>query len=168
VFHGSDHDDVKPLVLRHFQRVDEALRVLLRGDQAPVVIAGVRCLRALYQKANAHQVWPFVEPVLREQEVAAANTYRALQGTGRTSREPTEALAAARQGRVETLFVSTDAPEWRTRASGGPLIGLGDTPSAGEQLDIAAVATLDHAGAVYAVPAPRMPDTNPVAAILRY
>jgi hypothetical protein len=37
------------------------------------------------------------------------------------------------------------------------------TPSAGEQLDLAAVATLDHTGAVYAVPAPRMPDTNPVA-----
>jgi hypothetical protein len=191
VFHGSGGgDDVKPLVLRHFQRVDEALRVLLEGDQAPVVLAGVRYLQAIYQKANTHrqllatgvdgsprditsdqlhhQVWPLVEPALREQEVAAANTYRALQGTGRTSREPAEALAAAQQGRVETLFLSTDAPEWRTSAHGGPLIRLGDTPSAGEQLDLAAVATLRHAGAVYAVPASGMPDTSPVAATLRY
>jgi hypothetical protein len=93
---------------------------------------------------------------------------RALQGTGRTSREPTEALAAAQQGRVETLFLSTDAPEWCTRTSGRPLIRLGDIPGAAEQLDLAAVATLRHAGAVYAVPASGGPETSPVAAILRY
>jgi hypothetical protein len=150
----------------------------------------VRYLQAIHQTANTHpqllatgvdgsardmtsdqihrKVWPLVAPALREQQVAAANTYRALPGTGRTSREPAEAFAAAQEGRVDTLFLSADAPEWRTRASGGPLVRLGDTPSTGEQLDLAAVATLRHAGAVYAVPASRMPDTNPVAAILRY
>jgi hypothetical protein len=84
VFHGSGEDDTKPLVLRHFQRVDQALRELLDGDQAPLVLAGVRSLQAIYHQANTHpqllatgvdgsprdmspdqlhhQVWPLVEP----------------------------------------------------------------------------------------------------------
>ena len=106
--------------------------------------------------------------MLRGHEAAAATAYRALQGTGRTSNTPDEVFAAARQGRVETLFLCTDTPEWRTRADREPLIRLADRPTPSDQLDLAAVATLRHAGTVYAVPAARMPDANPVAAILRY
>jgi hypothetical protein len=190
VFHGSRDEDAKPLVLRHFQRVDQALRELLGGDQAPLVLAGVRYLQAIYHQANTHpqllaagidgsprdlgpdqlhhRAWPLVEPMLRRHEVAAATATRALQGTGLTSNEPAEVLAAAQEGRVETLFLSTDAPEWRTRTDGGPLVRLDDTTSPSERLDRAAVATLRHGGVVYAVPAPRMPSTHPVAATLRY
>jgi release factor family 3 len=190
VFHGSGEDDAKPLVLRQFQRVDRALRELLGGDQAPLVLAGVRSLQAIYHQANTHpqllatgvdgsprdmspdqlhhRVWPLVEPVLRRHEAAAASAYRALHGTGRTSSDPAEVLAAAQQGRVETLFLSTDTPEWRPSLDAGPLVRLGDTPSAGERIDLVAVATLRNAGTVYAVPASRMPDTDPVAATLRY
>jgi hypothetical protein len=190
VFHGGDDYDAKPLILQHFRRVNQALRELLAGDQAPVVLAGVRYLQAIYHRANTHpqllpagidgsprdtspdhlhrRAWALVEPLLRGHETAAAAEYRALQGTGRTSNTPEEVVVAARQGRVETLFLCTDTPEWRTRADGEPLVLLTDTPTPSDQLDLAAVATLRHAGTVYAVPAARMPDANPVAATLRY
>jgi hypothetical protein len=190
VYHGSGEEDTKLPVLRHFQRVDQALRDQLGGDQAPLVLAGVRSLQAIYRQANTHpqllaagvdgsprhlspdqlhhHAWPLVEPVLRGNEAAAATAYRASQGTGRTSDEPVEVLAAAQQGRVETLFLSTDASGWSTHRDGGPLVRLGDISSPSEQLGLAAVATLRHGGAVYAVPESRMPGTNPVAAILRY
>jgi hypothetical protein len=89
-----------------------------------------------------HRVWPLAEPALRGDEVAAATAYRVLRGTGRTGSEPAEITAAAQQGRVETLFLSTDAPEWRTSVDAGPLIRLGVTPHQVEELDLAAVATL--------------------------
>jgi hypothetical protein len=190
VFHGGDEYDAKPLILQHFRRVDQALRELLAGDQAPVVLAGVRYLQAIYHQANAHpqllpagidgsprdmspdqlhhRAWPLVEPLLRSHEAGAATGYRAWQGTGRTSNTPDEVFAAAQQGRVETLFLCTDTPEWRTRANGEPLVLLTNTPTPNDQLDLAAVATLRHAGTVYAVPAARMPDANAVAATLRY
>ena len=191
MFHGADDYDVKPLILQHFRRVDHALRDLLAGDPAPVVLAGVRYLQAIYHQANTHpqllpagidgsprdaspdqlhrRAWALVEPLLRGQETAAATGYRALQGTGRTSNTPYEVFVAAQQGRVETLFLSTDTPEWHTRADGAPLRRLRtDTPTPSDQLDLAAVATLRHAGTVYAVPAARTPDANPVAATLRY
>lgn len=190
VFHGGEDYDAKPLILQHLRRVDQALRELLAGDQAPVVLAGVRYLQAIYHQANTHpqlvpagidgsprdaspdqlhrRAWALVEPLLLGNESAAATGYRALQGTGRISNTPEEVFAAARQGRVETLFLRTDTPEWRTPADGEPLVLRTDTPTPSDQLDLAAVATLRHAGTVYAVPAARMPDANPVAATLRY
>jgi len=170
--------------------LDHALRELLADDQAPVVLAGVRYLQAIYRQANTHpqllptgidgspayaspdqlhrRAWGLVEPLLRGHETAAANGYRALQGTGRTSNTPEEVFTAARQGRVETLFLCTNTPEWRTRADREPLVLRADGPTPDDQIDLAAVATLRHAGTAYAVPAARMPDANPVAAILRF
>jgi hypothetical protein len=77
-------------------------------------------------------------------------------------------LTGARQGRVDTLFLSTDAPAWHSSVEADALIGVGNLPAEEEQLDLAAVATLRYAGAVYAVPAARMPAGGPVAATLRY
>jgi hypothetical protein len=188
--HGGDDHDPKPLIMQHFRRVDQALRELLAGDQAPVVLAGVRYLQAIYHQANNHpqllptgidgspthaspdhlhrRAWALVEPQLRGRETAAAVEYRALQGTGRTSNTPEEVLAAARQGRVETLFLCVDGPERRTQVGRDPLVRLGDGGTASDQLDLAAVATLRHAGTVHAVSAARMPDAQQAAAILRY
>jgi hypothetical protein len=190
VFHGSDDAEPKMLVLQHFQRVDQALREVLIRAQAPLVLAGVRSMQALYQKANTYpellaagldgsprdisieemhrRAWRLVEPVLRGNEAVAASAHRALQGTGRTSSNPAEVLTAARQGRVEALFLSTDAPELRSGLDAGPLIRLGDPLREEEQLDLAATATLRYAGEVYAVPSARMPGGDPVAATLRY
>jgi hypothetical protein len=159
VFHGSGDDDAKRLVLQHFHRVDQALREVLGASPAPLVLAGVRYLQALYHQANTyphlltagidgsprdmspnylhHRAWTLVEPVLRGQEAAAASAYRALHGTGHTSTEPDEVLTAAQQGRVETLFLSTDAPGLRTSVDAGLWILLGEKPSPGDQLDLA-------------------------------
>jgi hypothetical protein len=190
VFHGSDDAEPTMLVLQHFQRVDQALREVLSHGRVPLVLAGVRSMQALYQKANTYpellaagldgsprdlspeelhrRAWPLVEPVLRGNEAAAASAHRALQGTGRTCSDPAEVLTAARQGRVEALFLSTNAPEWRSGVDAGPLIRLGDPLREEEQLDLAAAATMRHAGEVYAVPAARMPGADPLAATLRY
>jgi hypothetical protein len=190
VFHGGNDYDAKPLIRQHFRRVDHALRELLADDRAPVVLAGVRSLQAIYHQANTHpqllttgidgspthtspdqlhrRAWGLVEPLLRGHETVAAGEYRALHGTGRTSNTPEEVFTAARQGRVETLFLCTNTLAWRTRADRDPLVLVADGTTTSDQLDLAAVATLRHAGTVYAVPAARMPDANPVAAILRY
>jgi hypothetical protein len=190
VFHGGDDYDAKPVIVQHFRRVDHALRELLAGDQAPVVLAGVRYLQALYHQTNTHpqlvtagidgsprdtspdqlhrRAWALVEPLLRGHERAAAAGYRALRGTGRSSNTPEDIFTAARRGRIETLFLRSDTPQWRTSPDGEPLVLLAETLTSSDQLDLAAVATLRHAGTVYDVPAARMPDANPVAATLRY
>jgi hypothetical protein len=79
-----------------------------------------------------------------------------------------EVLAAAEQGRIDTLLISTDASWGQDGAAETPLIFLGHPPCLGEQLDLAAIATLQRGGAVFAVPSRRMPEAGPVAATLRY
>lgn len=205
VFHGSGDDDTKTRVMQHFQRVDHALRDAFRntpdnaprgagaatGDRpAPLVLAAVRSLQALYRQANTYpgllpdgvdgnprdlvptmlhrRAWELVEPVLRHDEVTAAEVYRTMRGTGRTSSDPHEVCTAAHQGRVEVLFLSADGPDWITGSGTGPLIRPTDLPDRAADLDLAAIATLRHGGRVYAVAAERMPDSGPVAATFRY
>jgi release factor family 3 len=58
VFHGGDDYDAKPLILQHFRRVNQALREFLAGDQAPVVLASVRYLQAIYRTAITAAAMP--------------------------------------------------------------------------------------------------------------
>lgn len=190
LFHGvgSGPED-QQLQRRHFHRVDQALREVLAGERAPLVVAAVRHQQALYREVSTyphlltqgidgnprdtdldliHRLsWALVEPELRSNERAAGDTYRALLGTGRTANRPSEVLTAAEQGRIDTLFVSTDV-SWSQGGAQGPLIFLERSPGLAEQMDLAAVATLQQGGAVFAVPPHRMPDTAPAAATLRY
>jgi hypothetical protein len=183
---GGIEDDPTPLVLQHFRRVDRALRETLQAETAPVVLAGIRSTQALYRQVNTYPrlvgegvdgnyrdlslerlhrlAWPLAEPVLREDETAAADTYRKLRGTGRTSNDPAAVGVAAGQGRVETLFVRTDKPP----AGTPPIIRLLEKAGAADRVDCVAISTLRHDGAVYAVPGDRMPDTTTMAAVLRY
>jgi hypothetical protein len=184
VFHGVQ-DDHTPLILQHFRRVDRALRDVLPVDDVPVILAGVRSTQAIYRQVNTHPglihngidgnprdlspdqlhrvAWPLAEPVLRAGETTAAAIYRELHGTGRTCTDATAVGTAAEQGRIETLFVRADAPTGTPR-----IIRLHDNTSAVDHRDSAAVATLRHGGVVYATPRDRMPDTAPMAAVLRY
>ncbi|WP_229070902.1 hypothetical protein [Actinoplanes sp. DH11] len=184
VFHGVQ-DDHTPLILQHFRRADQALRDVLSVDDVPLILAGVRSTQALYRQVNTHPgliregidgnprdlspeqlhrlAWPLAEPVLRAGETTAAAIYRELHGTGRTCTDATAVCTAAEQGRVETLFVRTDAPGGTART-----IRLHVDTGDDDPRDFAAVSTLRHGGTVYAVTRDRMPDTATMAAVLRY
>lgn len=190
VYFGGAEPDDKQLVFRYFQRVDRALRDLLGVQQTPLVLAGVRSVQALYRRANTcpqllpdgsdgspltltaadlhQQVWPLVEPALRAQEAMAVSTYQALEGTGRTSDELETILAAAEQGRVQDLFLSSGAGTAAATATAPRLVTLTAPPGRDDQLDLAAVATLRAGGSVHALSATRVPGGGPVAATLRY
>ena len=56
LFHGvgDGAEDRQRQVLQYFQRVDRALREVLVGERAPLVVAAARHRQALYHKANAY------------------------------------------------------------------------------------------------------------------
>lgn len=188
-FHGNDAESA-PLIIEHFRRVDRALAEVLADEDAPLVLAGVRSTQQLYRQVNTHprlldtgidaspwdfsaaqlhrRAWPLVEPTLRSGEVAAVAAYRALLGSDRTRTEPAEILAFAEQGRIETLFLCADRAGGGTSFPAGPSVRLTSASFHEERLDLAAVATLRHGGAVYMVSRSRMPDVTSAAAMLRY
>lgn len=186
---GSLSFDCRTLLHQHFGQVDAAVREAAGKEKMPLVVLGTRHLQDLYRDVNTfpglllptitgdladlppgtihRRAWNVVEPELQAHEYAAADEYDAQRGTGRTVTEPAEVAAAAREGRIDTLFVSIEATRWGHHADEPLIVRLGDTATASELLDEAAVAVLRYSGSVISLPSHRMPEDAPMAALLR-
>jgi hypothetical protein len=190
--HGVGTDDRKDNVLRFCQQVDRGLGPVLRAGSAPLVLAAVESIAAIYRRANTYQhlldamiagnpeglserelhskAWPLVEPVTRAERDAAVARYAAARGSTRTTASLVEALRAAADGRVNVLFVPVGVQRWGTFADATREAVLHDSPGAGDEdlLNVLALRTWRHGGTVYAVTPAEMPDGGDVAALLRY
>ncbi len=191
IFHGQGVgiDDAKDDLLNYFRQIDRGLHDLLRGEHAPLVLASVEYLWPLYRQANSYprlleggvrgnpdqlrpqelhdRAWALVGPHFCAAKRHAIDLYNRLAGTGRTFSDPAEAAAAAFGGRVQVLLV----------ASGQDCLGafdpqagtaiVHDSPQPGDEdlLNVAAVFTLRHGGAVHVVGPQSVPSGGPVAGV---
>ena len=193
MFHGHDpSDDEKTHILRWCHMIDDSLRVLLAGEESPLVLAGVESLLTIYQAANSYphlveqgvlgnpeelspaelhtQAWSLVEPHFRNAEEKALAQYQQLKNHGRTTTYMQEALQAVGQGRVELLFVALGEQTWGTYAAETQVINVHPERQPGDEdlLDLVAIQTLLHGGVVYMLPLEQMPDQALLAAVYRY
>jgi hypothetical protein len=192
--HGAPDDDAKDDLRRYFRRVDEALREVLAGERAPLVLAAVDYLHPIYRDANTYgrlydkgvegnpdelsaeelhrKAWELVAPAFQKPQEEAAASYLALRGRGseQASDDVAAVAAAAHHGRVETLFVAVGVQRWGAfdPASGNAVEHDARQVGDADLLDMAAVTTLTKGGTVYAVEAGAVPGGGDVAAILRY
>ena len=184
--HGSAGDVQKDQVLRYFRKVNRALREVLAGERAPMVLAAVEHLAPLWRQVTTYphlvdqvlagspeelglhelhaRAWAVVEPLLRQAQHEAAARYHQLAGTGLTSRDPREIVRAAQEGRVEVLFADRQ-PTGVSGAASGPSVN-GDR-ALRDVLELAAVTTLVKGGTVYALAAGAVPGDGSAAAVFR-
>lgn len=192
MFHGKSADDSKDRILRYFRQIDQGLQDFLRDEQAPLVLAGVEYLLPIYKEANTYphlvgegitgnpegvnlddlhrQAWALVEPHFKQEQEKAAARYRQLAGTGKTSNDPREIVPAAYHGRVEFLFAAVGLQQWGDYDPGADQVQLHPEaqPGSFDILDLAAIQTLLHGGAVYAVELSEVPEQAQLAAVFRY
>ena len=190
--HGVGTDDEKDRIFRFCQQVDRGLAEFLRGSSAPLVLAAVGSVAALYRQANSYphlqdsiisgnpellhpkdlheRAWPIVEPVLLQHRREAAARYEEWRDTARALHDLEEILSAAVDRRIEALFIPIGVSKWGTFDETNRTVKLHDEPEAGDEdlLNLSAIHTILGAGAVYAVPPDQMPAGDPVGAILRY
>jgi hypothetical protein len=187
--HGVGIDDAKDDLLRYFQRIDRGLHPLLREEKAPLVLAAVDYLQPIYRQANTYshlleqgvegnpdrlsrrelhdRAWPLVQPLFEAEQQRAAAQYRQLAGTEHASGDLEAVVAAAYEGRVETLFVALGRQVWGVfdpstgRVQQHKEAPFGDV----DLLDLAAAHTLSHGRTVYAVEPEQVPSKTDVAAI---
>ena len=116
------------------------------------------------------RAWPLVEPFFRRAQQEAVARYRELVGTGGTTSDLADGVAAAGQGRVEVLFVRIDEQRWGTFDPATGRIATNEEPRPGDEdlLNLAAVRTLLAGGTIYAVPSDAVPGGTSLAAILRF
>jgi hypothetical protein len=192
VFHGHDpQGDAKQDLLRFFRQVDAGVTEELKGRLAPLVLAGVDYLLPIYREASSYphvleggiegnpeglrpeelrdRAWEVVEPQFAQARLEALDRYGQLAGTGQTSTDLAEVVAAAYYGRVETLFVAAGSRRWGSFDPGSGTVHEHGEPEAGDGdlLDFAAVQTFLNGGTVHVLDPDEMP-AGEVAAVFRY
>jgi len=197
IFHGhgvASADDPKNYILRYFRQMDEGLQALLRGEQAPLVLAGVDYLLPIYREANSYpplaeggvegnpeelsaqelhkRAWDLVQPRFLQAQEEAAARYKQLAGVDseQASNDLEGIVSAAYHGRVEALFVALGVQRWGSFDPETNRVMVHRKAEAGDDdlLDFAAIHTLVNGGTVYAVERKKMPDGPLLAAVFRY
>jgi len=194
--HGAGDHDIKEDVLRFFNRVDDALPTLGLDRNAPLVLAGVEYELPIYREISRwprvleqgvtgnpdllrpeelhQQALAIVEPTFEEELRSAAERYGNLLPKGRASSQVEEVVPAAHDGRIDTLFTARGAHFWgsydpATREVRAVSDRGAERNGHQDLLDLAAVETLLHGGAVFSVEPAKVPaGGQPLAAIFRY
>lgn len=189
---GIGKDDAKETLLRYFRQIDRGLHEFLRDKHDPLVLAAVEYYLPLYREANTYpflleegvlgnqeyvsdeelhqQAWRLVEPWFCRENEKEAERYRRWAGTGLTASDLNQIIPAAQQGRVESLIVAMDTPQWGTVNPTENRIEVHDREQPGDEdlLDYAAIQTLVHGGKVFVVEPEKVPEHRLATAVLRY
>jgi hypothetical protein len=192
-FHGHDaHPDPGEDLLRFFRQVDAEVTEKLKGQKAPLVLAGVGFLLPIYREASAHpdvldegvegnpgassleelrdRAWEFVRPRFEEARREALARHARFAGTGQASDTLVEIVPAAFFGRVEALFVARGSRRWGFFNPASGAAHEHGEPERGDRdlVDFAAVQTFLNGGAVYVLEPEEVPAGVPAAAVFRY
>ncbi len=189
---GSRLDEAKTQLERYCRAIDRAVQMRLGSEQAPLVLAGVESLLAVYRgvsdyphltarnvvgavkaspPADLHaQSWPLVEPVFLQACDAAMACYERLLGTGLAAQDLSDIVPAAALGRVDTLFLARGSEQWGRYEPVLQQVTLHESRDSDDidLVEMVAVQTLLHDGALYVVSPDRLGASAPVAAIYRY
>jgi len=196
MFHGhgniADESTYKKDIEEFLNEVDKGLMGSLSDRKRPLVLAGVKNIRAAYANLSDypnilsegiegnpeqlkedelhHAAWNIVQPLMAEKVEKAIDQYGDLSSSGRTSTNLGEILSAAYQGRVDTLFVDSDRCVWGAFNQEANRIHIHTEPEKTDEdlLNLAVIQTLVGRGTVYTPPAEQMPGEGAQAAIFRY
>jgi len=186
---GSGRETQRTYLADFYKAVDRGVRELLNANEAPLVLAGVDEDNALYRTSNRHpkllaqSVTGSPDGALSELEliyqayaiVRADCTERVLRGLVESRERVAPVryanglnaiLRAAVEGRVASLYLDESAQMHGVfeGAKRGGRWNYGEE----DLLNVAAVETILRGGAAFSLPAGRIPDGEPAAAILRY
>jgi hypothetical protein len=186
---GADRDN-KDDILQWFKQLEDAVEEKIRGDRAPLLLAGVEYLIPLYRQASGYprildeaitgnqentsaadlqkRAWYLVEPHFADEERDAREAYAIQAGRGTAMTRLGEVLRAAHDGRIDTLFVRRGAQRWGTYDNVKRKAIDRNEPQPGDRdlLDLAATQTLMMGGTVFLVN--DVPGDGDLAAVVRY
>jgi hypothetical protein len=194
IFYGSGGgaEIYKDEVQQFCHHIEHAVTERLSAEHAPLVLAGVDYLVAMYRSLNRYphliegeitgnpdrlsseslqaHAWPIVQPLLQHRQTQALAEYCQRASTRRATHDLRKVVRAAHRGQVQTLFVADGREQWGVFDPETQAIHLFEaaTPDADDLLNLAAIETLAAQGTVFLLPTAAMPDKADLAAILRY
>lgn len=190
--HGEGKDDEKLELLKFFKEVNKGVNALVGSDQAPLLIAGVSRWHALYKEVNTYpnlfeeallgdpefkdqtglhqETWELIAPYFTETLHTKVKAYRDKEHLENTSHQISDIVPAAKNGRVDTLFVRSDADHYGTYTDKQCLIlDTEKTPKNRSLFNMVALDTFLQGGKVYVLDEATMPyPKRPLNALFRY
>ena len=192
IYHGQGgrEDRTKPQTLNYFRRLNEAVRRVLEGEDAPLVLACVGYLAPIYEAANSYKhlikakvpgnpnmwtddelrerAWTLVEPQFEQRQRASLDHVREAAENSQVLTSLRDAIIAAHRGRIDTMLLRRGEQQWGHVDPELEAVHVTKDEASGiELLNYAAAETLNHGGNVFIVD--DIPNTDsPLAAIARY
>jgi hypothetical protein len=185
-------EEKKDDILQYFRRLDDALQDLFHDESAPLVFAGVEYLFPMFKETCSYRslaadaiagnpdgmpleqlhaaAWQIVAPQFREDLRAAREKFGQYAARQLASTDLPAIIAAAREGRVDTLFVVRGQRAWGAVDEATGTVTPHDQAEAGKDdlLDYAVCQSLLHGAKVFSVEADDVPHRGTAAAIFRY
>lgn len=166
---------------KFFRVVDDRVAELLPAKSRPRVLIGLAQHTGLYARLSKLEwtVAPSVDPAPLDAETrwnVAVATVRdhllggpdeALQRARHVVDDVPRALEAAKEGRIETLFIERGARLFAL-VTDGNLVPSMQRTSERELVDRTAACALLHGTEVHVLPRAMMPTAQPIAAVMRY
>jgi hypothetical protein len=190
---GETPEDLrKAQLLQLLRRIAGIVEPVVKREPAPVIVAAQPEIQgnfrdiagwkellaegiqenpdAMSHDALRDKAWALLEPDRENSRNDAIGRLNGLVGTGKAATMVEDIVKAARDGRVERLFLPPDPPIWGQLADDGARIVVHDERTQGDEdlLNYAAVMTLRQGGEVTPVEPAQLPQRGPAAAILRY
>lgn len=171
---GEEPYSKKEQLATFFHRIDEALQPMLMSTKAPLVLACVDYLAAIYRQVSRYpfimdgvitgnpihtplkelhtKALTLVDPVLVSDRQAALAHFGELSNTDRIVCGTSDVLKAAFGSRIETLFLVKDTgPRGGFTADGEVEIHADDRPEDEDLLNLATIYTLQNGGQVFSL-----------------
>lgn len=183
----------KAQLLQLLRRIAGAVEPAVKRQQAPVILAAQPEIQGNFRDLAAwkdllpegiqenpdamsedelrRKAWGLFEKRCERSRAEALGRLHHLHGNGdKAATAPADIVKAARDGRIERLFLSPGARLWGRFLEAEDRVVTHREPADGDDdlLDYAAQLTLRQGGDVTLVEAANLPQTAPAAAILRY
>ena len=188
--HHTAELNTKARLREYCRQVDQAISQVVSAN-APLILATVDQLRGVFQESTTRpgllpesisgnpdntapnqlfkQALPIARRYFDSRRIEASDRFLACCHTSQGLDETAETIHAARQGRIETLFVPTGVQIWGQINDAGE-ITLSDfkRPSDYDLLNLALIETWKSGGEVFAVAPDQMPGGRQIAAVARF
>jgi hypothetical protein len=183
---------IKTNMPRYFDLINKAIMKIIKNENAPLILAGVDYLHAIYHKSNSYrnllpegikgnpdelsdnslrlQSWAIVKPYFDQAKKAAEAEFRNSAGTGLTATGLEDVVPSAYHGRVRFLFLRKNASGWGKYDPDSDAVTVQPRSDAVNEdlIDLAAFQTMSHSGTIYVLEDDETPEMAPVSAILRF
>lgn len=191
--HGIGDETEKEFILRYCQVIEKFISGHIKGKNRPLVIAGVDYIQAIYKEASSFEDiltkgisgnpdmmtpddlrkegWELIRPEFTKFVDKAKKIYGNMSGSDKVSESVHEIVKASRFQRIDTLFLSMDAPEVLGVYDEENNFVNSDNPNDEKAEDLIGMSvrqTLLNGGKIYYVPQSEMPNKHHIGAILRY